>query len=186
MPDTDHPLLEVTDLRVEFRSGREIVRAVNGATFSVLHRFSQSFTFPASFNDKNVLIRFAVGTDDGGALPGWDIDDIAISGIDNTPFPGYVTDAQGCIDASATSGTPQSGIVNSLYGTPLQLLVLSIGAQPLPGAPVTFTALVRSGCSLQAGSPTMAARWATAQHPLSASAVATESRRSAFTNSKCG
>ena len=31
----DPPLLEVTDLRVEFRSGREIVRAVNGATFSV-------------------------------------------------------------------------------------------------------------------------------------------------------
>jgi len=35
MPDADPPLLEVTDLRVEFRSGREIVRAVNGATFSV-------------------------------------------------------------------------------------------------------------------------------------------------------
>src|SRR5687768_11854206 len=35
MPDAVEPLLEVTDLRVEFRSGREIVRAVNGATFSV-------------------------------------------------------------------------------------------------------------------------------------------------------
>ena len=35
MPDNDEPLLEVTDLRVEFRSGREIVRAVNGATFSL-------------------------------------------------------------------------------------------------------------------------------------------------------
>ena len=38
MPDADRPnpsLLEVTDLRVEFRSGREIVRAVNGASFSV-------------------------------------------------------------------------------------------------------------------------------------------------------
>src|SRR5262245_17445798 len=35
MPDAELPLLEVTDLRVEFRSGREIVRAVNGATFSV-------------------------------------------------------------------------------------------------------------------------------------------------------
>jgi len=35
MPDADPPLLEVTDLRVEFRSGREIVRAVNGASFSV-------------------------------------------------------------------------------------------------------------------------------------------------------
>jgi oligopeptide transport system ATP-binding protein len=35
MPDTDAPLLEVNDLRVEFRSGREIVRAVNGASFAV-------------------------------------------------------------------------------------------------------------------------------------------------------
>jgi oligopeptide/dipeptide ABC transporter ATP-binding protein len=36
MPDTESPLLEVTDLRVEFRSGRETVHAVNGASFSVL------------------------------------------------------------------------------------------------------------------------------------------------------
>jgi oligopeptide transport system ATP-binding protein len=35
MPDTDAPLLEVNDLRVEFRTGREIVHAVNGASFSV-------------------------------------------------------------------------------------------------------------------------------------------------------
>ncbi|MFT5174772.1 MAG: oligopeptide transport system ATP-binding protein [Gammaproteobacteria bacterium] len=33
--ETIRPLLEVNDLHVEFRSGREIVRAVNGATFSV-------------------------------------------------------------------------------------------------------------------------------------------------------
>jgi oligopeptide transport system ATP-binding protein len=33
--DADPALLEVMDLRVEFRSGRQIVRAVNGATFSV-------------------------------------------------------------------------------------------------------------------------------------------------------
>ena len=35
MPEADAPLLDVVDLRVEFRSGREVVRAVNGATFSV-------------------------------------------------------------------------------------------------------------------------------------------------------
>ena len=35
MPEADSPLLEVNDLYVEFRSGREIVRAVNGASFSV-------------------------------------------------------------------------------------------------------------------------------------------------------
>ena len=35
MTDADPALLDVHDLRVEFRSGREIVRAVNGASFSV-------------------------------------------------------------------------------------------------------------------------------------------------------
>ena len=33
MSDADSPLLEVTDLRVEFRSGREIVRAVTGGDY---------------------------------------------------------------------------------------------------------------------------------------------------------
>jgi oligopeptide transport system ATP-binding protein len=35
MPDGGAPLLEVADLRIEFRSGRETVYAVNGAGFSV-------------------------------------------------------------------------------------------------------------------------------------------------------
>jgi oligopeptide/dipeptide ABC transporter ATP-binding protein len=35
MLEANSPLLEVTGLRVEFRSGREAVRAVNGASFSV-------------------------------------------------------------------------------------------------------------------------------------------------------
>jgi oligopeptide/dipeptide ABC transporter ATP-binding protein len=35
MAEADPPLLEVSDLYVEFRSGREIVRAVNGASFYV-------------------------------------------------------------------------------------------------------------------------------------------------------
>ena len=35
MTDAAAPLLDVTDLRVEFRTGREIVRAVNGAGFRV-------------------------------------------------------------------------------------------------------------------------------------------------------
>jgi oligopeptide transport system ATP-binding protein len=35
MHEADATLLDVVDLRVEFRSGREVVHAVNGATFSV-------------------------------------------------------------------------------------------------------------------------------------------------------
>ena len=34
----DKPLLEVRDLKVEFRTGREVVKAVNGANFVVYAR----------------------------------------------------------------------------------------------------------------------------------------------------
>lgn len=43
----------------------------------------------------NVEVRFRVGADRAGAAVGWDLDDIAFSGIDNTPFnrvqPGHAT-----------------------------------------------------------------------------------------------
>jgi hypothetical protein len=37
-----------------------------------------------------VQIRFRIGADEGTGAPGWDIDDIAITGITNTPFTSLV------------------------------------------------------------------------------------------------
>ncbi len=40
-----------------------------------------------AYQGKTVKLRFRVGTDPAVGGPGWDIDDIQISGIDNLPFP---------------------------------------------------------------------------------------------------
>ncbi len=41
----------------------------------------------ATYRGKTVKLRFRVGTDPAVAAPGWDLDDLQISGIDNLPFP---------------------------------------------------------------------------------------------------
>jgi len=45
-----------------------------------------------TYAGKNVRIRFRVGTDEGTGLHGWELDDLAFSGITNTPFPSQVAD----------------------------------------------------------------------------------------------
>ena len=42
------------------------------------------------------LIRFRVGADDSTGAPGWEIDDIAFSGITNTPFPALLPESSVC------------------------------------------------------------------------------------------
>jgi hypothetical protein len=41
-------------------------------------------------------VRFRVGADNNTGGPGWDIDDIEISGIDNTPFTSLVAEPTIC------------------------------------------------------------------------------------------
>ncbi len=40
----------------------------------------------ATYQGQTVLVRFAIGTDNGGGDAGWEVDDIAFSNITNTPF----------------------------------------------------------------------------------------------------
>jgi len=47
-----------------------------------------------SLAGQTIQIRFRIGTDASAGAPGWTIDDIALSGIDNTPF-GVVVDDDG-------------------------------------------------------------------------------------------
>ncbi|MBA3819825.1 MAG: M36 family metallopeptidase, partial [Deltaproteobacteria bacterium] len=41
-------------------------------------------------------LRFRVGTDDAVGAPGWEIDDVVMTGIVGTPFPSQVADATSC------------------------------------------------------------------------------------------
>lgn len=49
-----------------------------------------------AYAGKDVKIRFRVGADDSTGAPGWDIGDIAISGLVNTPFASLVPNAASC------------------------------------------------------------------------------------------
>ena len=50
----------------------------------------------AGYSNQNVLVRFRIGTDSSTGAPGWDIDDIALTGITNTPFTALVPKADVC------------------------------------------------------------------------------------------
>jgi hypothetical protein len=52
--------------------------------------------FGTQFAGQSVLLRFRIGTDTSVAGTGWNIDDIEISGITNTPFPALVPEPSTC------------------------------------------------------------------------------------------
>ncbi len=55
-----------------------------------------SLDFGSQLAGKQFQIRFRIGTDEGAGAPGWEIDDVAFSGIVGTPFPTVVADTGTC------------------------------------------------------------------------------------------
>jgi len=55
-----------------------------------------TLNFGNLFAGVTVMLRFRLGADDNTAFAGWLIDDIAVSGINNTPFPSLVTETGTC------------------------------------------------------------------------------------------
>ena len=49
-----------------------------------------------AYANQDVRIRFRIGADESTGAPGWDIDDISISGITNTPFTALGPNAAAC------------------------------------------------------------------------------------------
>ncbi len=49
-----------------------------------------------AFANQDVKIRFRIGADESTGAPGWEIDDIAVSGITNTPFTSLTAQASVC------------------------------------------------------------------------------------------
>jgi len=78
------------------------------------------------FGDKlagqTVHLRFRVGTDSAAGADGWDIDNMAFTGLDNTPFPKWTADAGACDAVGTSSGesgadTGDSGATSSVPTT---------------------------------------------------------------------
>ncbi len=51
-----------------------------------------------AFANQDIRIRFRVGSDESTGAPGWDVDNISVSGITNTPFTALVPNA--CVVSS--------------------------------------------------------------------------------------
>jgi hypothetical protein len=63
--------------------------------------------FGTQFAGQAIQIRFRLVSDfccvASGPAPGWDIDDISVTGITNTPFPGFVPEPTRCTAAATSS-----------------------------------------------------------------------------------
>ena len=49
-----------------------------------------------TYAGQNVMVRFRIGADESTGAPGWDIDDVIISGLTNTPFTALVPETGVC------------------------------------------------------------------------------------------
>jgi hypothetical protein len=70
--------------------------AYSGASPGFPARNLVTLNFGTRFAGQSVLLRFRIGTDTSVAGTGWNIDDIDISGITNTPFPALVPEPSTC------------------------------------------------------------------------------------------
>ncbi len=62
---------------------------------------------------KKIKLRFRIGTDLGAGAFGWNIDDVVIQGITNTPFTAIIADATNCEHAPVASAGPDQTVPTS-------------------------------------------------------------------------
>jgi len=75
-------------------SGR---RVFGGRNPSFPARDPLTLNFGTQFAGQAVQLRFRIGTEICCTTSGWSVDDIAITGITNTPFPGFVPEPTRCL-----------------------------------------------------------------------------------------
>jgi hypothetical protein len=67
--------------------------------------------FGTRFAGQPVQLRFRMGSDLCCGATGWSIDDIAVTGITNTPFPGLVPEPTRCLTARTASDAGDAGVI---------------------------------------------------------------------------
>jgi hypothetical protein len=63
----------------------------------------------SSFTGQAFQLRFRVGSDTNAGAPGWEIDNVAFTGIAGTPFPTLAPDAGACADGGITPPDSDGG-----------------------------------------------------------------------------
>jgi hypothetical protein len=87
-------------------SGRHVF---GGKNPSFPARDPLSLSFGTRFAGQAIQLRFRIGTSSCCPASGWRLDDIAVSGITNTPFPGFVAEPTKCV-AGVSSIAGDSGV----------------------------------------------------------------------------
>ena len=83
-------------------------RAFSGTNPAYPAREALTLDFGTQFAGQAVQIRFRLGTDACCNTVGWQLDDIAVTGITNLPFPGVVAEPTRCVAPAAAE--PASGV----------------------------------------------------------------------------
>lgn len=87
-----------------------------------------------AYAGKTVRIRFRIGADDAAAATGWEIDDIAFSGITNRPFSAVVADRNSCTNRPPVADAGPDRTVDERTA-----VILDGGASRDPdGDPISF------------------------------------------------
>jgi len=73
--------------------------AIAGTTAGFPALLPASLDLGTSYAGKTVRIRFRIGADNGAAATGWVLDDLAFSGITNTPFTKICSDTGACANS---------------------------------------------------------------------------------------
>jgi hypothetical protein len=83
--------------------------AFSGTNPAFPNRDAVTLDFGTRLAGQDVQIRFRLGTDACCNASGWELDDIAVTGITNTPFPGIVPEPSRC--TARASATDAGGVV---------------------------------------------------------------------------
>jgi len=70
-----------------------------------------TLNFGTRFAGQNVQLRFRLGTDVCCTATGWVIDDFAVSGITNTPFPGLIPEPTKCTGTAGASDGSDTAVL---------------------------------------------------------------------------
>jgi hypothetical protein len=74
---------------------------------------TSTINFGTALANKSVLVRFRIGTDQASGTEGWTIDNIAFTGITNTPFTTVTDDMTTCIAPVANAGPDEAVFTSS-------------------------------------------------------------------------
>jgi len=87
-------------------------RAFTATNPSYPARDTVTLAFGTQLADRQFKLRFRIGSDNSGASEGWNVDDVALAGLANTPFPQQVADTSAC----GEQPTPTDGGAPPLAG----------------------------------------------------------------------